>query len=166
MQSVRCMYLYNIKGRKKLKQREISVFSKFHKENNKHNKTVLHFWFFTCCAHPFSYRTSLFKKRPYASWTYFHYVSESKGNEILESVVEYIRQKLKKHVHLKISSRDEVLTRLFSFFHRGINFYLCLFDRDEFIPGKFISAKRCKQEETFRHRQGSSWDEISRANTF
>ena len=98
--------------------------------------------------------------------TYFHYVLESKGNEILESVVEYIRQKLKKHVHLKISSRDEVLTRLFSFFHRGINFYLCLFDRDEFIPGKFISAKRCKQEETFRHRQGSSWDEISRANTF
>ena len=34
----------------------------------------------------------------------------------LESVFEYIRQKLKKHDHLKISSRDEVFTRLFVFF--------------------------------------------------
>ena len=41
----------------------------------------------------------------------------------LETIFEYIRQKLKKHAHLKTSSRDEVFTCLFlSFFHPGINF--------------------------------------------
>ena len=34
----------------------------------------------------------------------------------LESIFEYIRQKLKIHVHLKILSRDEAFTRLFFFF--------------------------------------------------
>ena len=50
---------------------------------------------------------------------------------------EYIRQKLKKkYTHFKISSRDEVFTRLFfSFFHPGMKFHPCLFDRDESIAG-------------------------------
>ena len=34
----------------------------------------------------------------------------------LESIFEYVRQKLKKHVHFKISYRDEVFPRLFFFF--------------------------------------------------
>ena len=53
----------------------------------------LHFWFFTCCAHPFSYRTSFFTKGSYALLcSYFHYA------------------------HLEISSRDEVFTCFFLFF--------------------------------------------------
>ena len=68
----------------------------------------------------------------------------------LENILEYIRQKLKKHAHFKISFRDEEFTRLFFFFSF----------RDEisslsFIPGwwNFISAKTYKQQETFHHRQ-------------
>ena len=141
MQSVRCMYLYNLKGRKKLKQREISVFSKFHKENNKHNKTVLHFWFFTCCAHPFSYRTSLFKKRPYASWTYFHYVLESKGNEILESVVEYIRQKLKKRAFKNFVPGWSAYTSFFFFSSRD-KFLSLSFWQGWVHPGKIHLGKK------------------------
>ena len=34
----------------------------------------------------------------------------------LENILEYIRQKLKKHAHFKISSRDKVFTRLFCLF--------------------------------------------------
>ena len=62
-----------LRGGRRLKQIEISIISKLHKENNK--KNVLIFLFFTCCAHPFSFRASLFTKRPYVSlYSYFHYV--------------------------------------------------------------------------------------------
>ena len=44
-----------------LKQKEISTFSRLHKENNR-IKMSLHFLFLTCCAHPFSIRTFLFTK--------------------------------------------------------------------------------------------------------
>ena len=55
----------------------------------------------------------------------------------LENIIEYIIQKLKKHAHFKIPSRDEVFTRLFFFFssrdeisslsfipHPGMKFHL------------------------------------------
>ena len=58
---------------RRLKQIEISIISKLHKENNK--KNVLTFLFYTCCAHPFSFRASLFTKRPYVSlYSDLHYV--------------------------------------------------------------------------------------------
>ena len=74
----------------------------------------------------------------------------------LESIFEYICQKWKKkHAHFKISSRDDVFTHLFLFFHPGTIFHPYLFDREESIPGwNFISVKTCKQWETFHHRQG------------
>ena len=60
---------------RRLMQIEISIFFKLHKENNKKIKMFLHFQFFTYCAHPFSFRASLFIKRPYVSlYSYFHYV--------------------------------------------------------------------------------------------
>ena len=62
-------------GRRRLKQIEISIISKLHKVKNRKIKMFLHFLFFTCCAHPFSFRASLFTKRPYVSlYSYFHYV--------------------------------------------------------------------------------------------
>ena len=76
----------------------------------------------------------------------------------LENILEYIRQKLKKHAHFKISSRDEVFTRLFFFFssrdeissrQKRVNSKRHFtIDRDDFIPGRV-----------------SSRDEISRVNT-
>ena len=50
---------------RRLKQKEISIFVKLHKENNKNNKNVLTLLIF--CAHPFSFRASLFIKSPYVS---------------------------------------------------------------------------------------------------
>ena len=54
-------------GGRRLKQIEISIISRLHKENNKKIKMYLQFLFFTCCAHAFSFRASLFTKRPYDS---------------------------------------------------------------------------------------------------
>ena len=97
---------------RRLKQTEISIISKLHKENNK-KKMFLHFLFLTCCDHPFSFRASLFTKRPHVSlYSNLHYVQTLN----LENILEYIRQKLKKHAHFKISSRYEVFTRRFFFF--------------------------------------------------
>ena len=122
-------------------------------------KMFLHFWFFTCCSHPFSFQSSL----PFCSNTL-----------TLESIFEYIQRKLKKHAHFKISSRYEMFTRLFFFFssrdeisslpfwqgcvHPGIKFHLGKkrvnskrhfnIDRHDFVPGRV----------SFR-------DEISRVNT-
>ena len=49
---------------RRLKQIEISIISKLHKENNNNKKMFLHFLLFICYAHPFSFRASLFTKRP------------------------------------------------------------------------------------------------------
>ena len=86
-----------LRGGRRLKQIEISIISKLHKENNNDKKKMflnffifyllcssfffyfyfyfLHFLFFTYCACPFSFRASLFTKRSYDSlYSYFHYV--------------------------------------------------------------------------------------------
>ena len=65
----------------------------------------------------------------------------------LENILKYIRQKLKKHAHFKISSRDEVFTRLFFFFHLRMKFHPCLSCRTE------ISSRQ-KRAKTFNHKQG------------
>ena len=67
----------------------------------------------------------------------------------LENILEYIRQKLKKHAHFKISSRDEVFTRLFFFFssrdeissrQKRVNSKRHFtIDRDDFIPRRVLS---------------------------
>ena len=45
---------------RRLKQIEISIISKLTKKILKKRKMFLYFLFFTCCAHPFSVRASLF----------------------------------------------------------------------------------------------------------
>ena len=47
---------------------------------------------------------------------YVHTLIMFKHVNFGESIFEYIRQKSKKHAHLKISPMDEVFTRLFSIF--------------------------------------------------
>ena len=64
----------------------------------------------------------------------------------LENILEYIRQKLKKHAHFKISSRDEVFTCLFFLFsswdeissrQKRVNSKRHFtIDRDDLIPGR------------------------------
>ena len=81
---IRTTFLQNTSGRlllregRRLKQIEISIISKFIKKKKKKNKikkNVNTFLIFTCCAHPFSFRASLFTKRSYVSlYSYFHYV--------------------------------------------------------------------------------------------
>ena len=64
-----------LRGGRRLKQIEISIISKLHKENNNNNNKKMFLKFFTCCVHPFSFQASLFTKRPYDSlYSYFHYV--------------------------------------------------------------------------------------------
>ena len=73
----------------------------------------------------------------------------------LESIFEYIRKKIYVRILiLKFHPGMKCLNVFFSFLHPGMKFHPCLFYRDEFILGwNFISAKACKQWETFHHRQ-------------
>ena len=69
----------------------------------------------------------------------------------LENILEYIRQKLKKHAHFKISSRDEVFTCLFFLFsswdeissrQKRVNSKRHFtIDRDDFISGWNFTCK-------------------------
>ena len=60
----------------------------------------------------------------------------------LENILECIRQKLKKHAHFKISSQDEVFTRLFFlFFIPGWNFIPVFHPGASFIPGWNFTCK-------------------------
>ena len=110
----------------------------------------LKFLYFTCCLHPFSFRTSLF-----ILGLMFHYI---------HNFISKIKKK--KHAHFKISSRDEVFRLLFfipifltemssswneisSRQERVNSKRHFTMDRDDFVPGRV----------SFR-------DEISRVNTF
>ena len=86
----------------------------------------------------------------------------------LENLLEHIRQKLKKYAHFKISSRDEVFTRLFFFFfipvfHTGMSS-----SRDEISSRqKRVNSKRrftIDRDDLFPGRV-SSWNKISRVST-
>ena len=113
---------------RRLKQIEISIISKLTKKIIKKRKMFLHFLFFTCCAHPFSFWASLFTKRPYVSlYSDFHYVQIMN----LENILEFIRQKLKKHAHFNISSQDEISSR-----QKRVNSKRHFtIDKDDFILG-------------------------------
>ena len=79
-----------------------------------------------------------------------------------------IRQKLKKHAHFKILSRDEVFTRLFFFFHPGMKFHPCLSSQDEISSRqKRVNSKRhfTIDRDDFILGRISSRDEISCVNT-
>ena len=70
-----------LSGGRRLKQIEISIISKLHKENNNKKKMFLNFLFFTCCVHPFSFQASFFFLQRalmihciHYDLSYFHYV--------------------------------------------------------------------------------------------
>ena len=88
----------------------------------------------------------------------------------LENILEYIRQKLKKHAHFKISSRDEVKREVFfSFFHPGMKFHLGMssFWEEILFRQKRVNSERhfTIDRDNFIPRRVSSRDEISRVNT-
>ena len=113
---------------RRLKQIEISIISKLTNKIIKKDKCSYIFYFFTCCAHPFSFWASLFTKRPYVSlYSDFHYVQIMN----LENILEFIRQKLKKHAHFNISSQDEISSR-----QKRVNSKRHFtIDKDDFILG-------------------------------
>ena len=113
---------------RRLKQIEISIISKLTKKIIKKRKMFLHFLIFICRAHPFSFWASLFTKRPYVSlYSDFHYVQIMN----LENILEFIRQKLKKHAHFNISSQDEISSR-----QKRVNSKRHFtIDKDDFILG-------------------------------
>ena len=114
---------------RRLKQIEISIISKLTKKIIKKRKMFLHFLFFTCCAHPFSFRASLFTKRPYVSlYSYFHYAQTC---WIWKTYLNtYIKNK-KNRLILKFHPGMKCLHIVFSFFHPGMKFHPCLSSQDE-----------------------------------
>ena len=99
----------------------------------------LHFLFFTCCAHPFSFRASIFTKRTYVSlYSDFHSVQTCWiWKTYLNTYVFF------SFFHPCLLSRDEISSR-----QKRVNSKRHFtIDMDDFIPGRV-----------------SSRDEISRVN--
>ena len=97
-----------LRGGRRLKQIEISIISKLHKENDKKNKNVLTFFIFYLLRTFFFFAGFTFYKE--ASYFIIFILSLCSNMPNLENIIEYIHQKLKKK---KNSSRNEVFTRLF-----------------------------------------------------
>ena len=131
-------FLQNTSGRlllregRRLKQIEISIISKLKKVKEKCSHIFL---FFTCCAHPFCFRGSLFTNRSYVSlYSYFQYVQTC---WIWKTYLNtYVKNKkimliLKCHPRMKfhrcLSSRNEISSRQNhrqGWFHLGTSFIL------------------------------------------
>ena len=129
-------------------------------------KMFLHFWFFTCCPHPFSLRTSLFTKRPYVSlYSYFHYVLTC---WIWQTYLNtYVKNK-KNMLILKFHPGMKSLHLFFSFFHSGKKFHHYLSSRDEISSlQKRVNRKRyfTIDRDDFIPGRVSFRDEFSRVNT-
>ena len=119
------------RGRKKLEQKETSIFSKLHKENNKNNENVFTFLiFYLLCSFIFI--------RPLQKDLMLHYVHTfimfkhvNFGNHIW-----IYTTKIKKACPFKnFIPGWSIYMSFFVFFSSRDKFYLCLFDRDEFITG-------------------------------
>ena len=107
---------------RRLKPIEISIISKLTKKIIKKRKMFLHFLFFTCCAHPFSFRASLFTKRSYVSlYSYFHSVQTC---WIWETYLNTFVKNFKNMLILKFHPRMKCLHVFFSFFHPRMKFHL------------------------------------------
>ena len=103
-----CFYIMR---RKKIKTNRNFNHFQTHKGNNKKRKMFLHFLFFVLILFLFGF--TFYKE---ASCFIIFILSLCSNMLNLENILEYIRQKLKKHAHFKISSRYEVFTRRFFFF--------------------------------------------------
>ena len=119
---------------RRLKQIEISIISKITKKIIKKRKLFSHFLFFTCSS--FSFRVSLFTKRPYVSlYSYFHSVQTC---WILKTYLNTCLKNEKNMLILKFHPGVKCLHVFFSFFHPGMKFHPCLSSREEI-------SKTCKQ---------------------
>ena len=118
---------------RRLKPIEISIISKITKKIIKKKKNVFTFFIYYLLCSSFFFSGFTFYKEALCFIIFILSLCSNMLN--LENILEYIRQKSKKHAHFKISSWDEVFTRLFSFFHPGMKFHPCLSSWDEFMPG-------------------------------
>ena len=113
----------------------------------------LHFWFFTCCPHSFSFRASL---------CFIIFILSLCSNMLnLENILEYI-------LILKFHSGMKCLHVFFSFFHPGMKFHPCISSQDEIsCRQKRVNCKRhfTVDRDDFIQGRVSSRDEISRVNT-
>ena len=132
---------------RRLKQIEISIISKLTKKIIIIKKFSFFIFYLLCSCFFFSGFT--FYKETLCFIIFILSLCSNMLN--LENILEYIRQKLKKHAHFKISSRDEVFTRLFFFFssrdeissrQKRVNSKRHFtIDRDDFIPGWNFTCK-------------------------
>ena len=101
----------------------------------------LHFLFFTCCAHPLSFRVSLFTKRPYVSlYSYFHSVQTC---WIWKIYLNTSVKNKKNMLILKFHPGMKCLHVFFPFLHIGMKFHPCLSSRDEISSRqKRLNSKR------------------------
>ena len=128
-----CNFTILREGRR-LKQKKISIISKLHKENNKKDKNFLTFLIFYLLCTSFFFSGFTFCKEALCFIIFILSLCSNMLN--LESILEYIRQKLKRNMFiLKFYPRVKCLHVFFPVFHPGMKFHPCLFDRDEFIPG-------------------------------
>ena len=99
-----------LREERRLKEIEISIISKLHKENN-NKKNVFTFFIFYLLWSSSLFSGFTFYKEALCFIIFRLSLCSNMLN--LENILEYIRQKSKKHAHFKISSRNEVFTRLF-----------------------------------------------------
>ena len=121
-----------------LKQKKISIFSKFHKENNRNNKSVLTFLIFYLLCSSFFYSYFTFHKEALSFIMFI--LSLCSNITTFGKHIWIIRQKtFLKNAHFKIWSGMIVFTHLFFLFfilgdsnmsfrqgwvHPGMKFYL------------------------------------------
>ena len=126
----------------------------------------LDFRFFTCCAHPFSFRASLFIRRHYLTlYSYFHYVQTY---WICKTYLNTYVNNRKNMLILKFRPRMKCLHVCFSFFHPRMKFYPCLWSQDEISSlEKHVNSKRhfTIDRDDFIPGRVLSQDENSRLNT-
>ena len=108
-----------------LKQIEISIISKLTKKKLKKEKCSYIFYFLLVVL--ILFLLGLYFLQRGLIFHYIHTFIMFKHAEFGKHTWIHT-SKLKKHAHFKISSRDEVFTRIFFFFHP------CLSSRDEFHP--------------------------------
>ena len=155
-----------LEGRR-LKQIEISIISKIKKIIiiiiMIIKKMFLHFLFFTCCAHPLSFRASLFTRRPYVSlYSYFHSVQTC---WIWKTYLNNTSKIKKNMLILKFHPGMNCLHVFFSFFHSGMKFHPCLSSRDEISSRKKrVNSRRHFTIDRDDFIPGRVRDEISRVN--
>ena len=125
--------MYVTLRKKIIKQNEISTFCKLPKENKRNNENVFTFLiFYLLIFHFLPFDFLLFASFFFSDVTFCKealcfiiFILPLFSNTLtLESIFEYYVKNKIKNTHFKISSRDEVVTRLFFFFHPRMKFHL------------------------------------------